>query len=181
MFMYIMNKDEYVKIKIQEHYKQKDKQMKINDKYKKLFKEKQNKNEKKNAAQNKTNNNYNQKSQTKKIIYEYRKLAEVQPIYRVLNSLSSRINDKMKKLGLKREFTYIQILGCKVNEFEEYLLNKMTEGMTYENYGEWEVDHIIPFSSFDFNNLEQIKACCHYTNLQPLWKTDNRKKSNKLI
>ena len=84
-------------------------------------------------------------------------------------------------MGIKREFTYTQILGCKVKEFEEYLLKKMTEGMSYDNYGEWEVDHILPFSSFDFHNLEEIKKCCHYTNLQPLWQTDNRKKSNKII
>ncbi len=53
----------------------------------------------------------------------------------------------------------------------------MKEGMTYENYGEWEVDHILPFSGFDFN---KIRECCHYTNLQPLWYEENRKKSNKI-
>jgi hypothetical protein len=53
--------------------------------------------------------------------------------------------------------------------------------MSYDNYGEWEVDHIIPISNFDFNKDSDIKNCCYYTNLQPLWLPDNRKKYNKLI
>lgn len=140
----------------------------ISEKYRKMTEKK------------KINEFYNNKARVNKIIYEYRKLAEVRPVYRVLNSLSSRINAELKELGIKREFTYTQILGCSVKDFEEYLLNKMTEGMSYDNYGVWVVDHIIPFSSFDFNNLDQIKTCCHYTNLQPLWKLDNLKKYNKL-
>ena len=39
--------------------------------------------------------------------------------------------------------------------------------MSYENYREWEVDHIIPISSFDLTNMDQIKKCFNYSNLQP--------------
>lgn len=151
-----MDKEKYIEDKINKYYKQKTRKNKINDKY-------------------------NIKSKMNKIIYEYQKLREVRPIYKIINNLSIRINKKLKDLNVEREFTYTQILGCIVKEFEEYLLNKMTEGMTYDNYGEWEVDHIIPFSSFDFHKLDQIKICCNYTNLQPLWKSDNQEKSNKIV
>ena len=150
-----MNRDTYIKNKINNYYKQKAKNSKINQKYNKKLKE-------------------------KAIIYHYRELAEARPIYKILNNLSTRINEKLKELEIDREFTYTQILGCSINEFENYLLNKMIAGMTYDNYGEWEVDHILPFSSFDFHNLEDIKKCCHHSNLQPLWKQDNRFKSNKI-
>ncbi|AYV85713.1 MAG: hypothetical protein Satyrvirus33_3 [Satyrvirus sp.] len=52
--------------------------------------------------------------------------------------------------------------------------------MSYDNYGEWHVDHIIPISRFNLSILQEAKKCFNYSNLQPLWKIDNLKKSNKL-
>ena len=44
------------------------------------------------------------------------------------------------------------------------------------NYGEWEIDHIRPICSFDLTDMEQMKQCFHYTNMQPLWRVDNQSK-----
>ena len=54
--------------------------------------------------------------------------------------------------------------------------------MSWDNYGEWHIDHIIPVSSFSFDNVdsEDFKKCWSLTNLQPLWSYENIKKSNKL-
>lgn len=50
-------------------------------------------------------------------------------------------------------------------------------GMSWDNYGEWEIDHKKPLSKFNVNSDPSIvNALC---NLQPLWKSDNIKKSNK--
>ena len=57
----------------------------------------------------------------------------------------------------------------------------MKEGMTFDDYGEWEVDHIVPFSYFDFTKFNEIHICYNYNNLQPLWKPENREKGNKLL
>lgn len=73
----------------------------------------------------------------------------------------------------------VQDLGCTINEFKDYLELKFTPGMTWENIGDWHIDHIQPLSKYNLEDIEQFKQACHYTNLQPLWKEDNLKKGNK--
>jgi len=53
------------------------------------------------------------------------------------------------------------------------LENKFEEGMTWENYGDWHIDHIKPFAKFDLTIITNVEMLCHYTNLQPLWAADN--------
>ena len=51
--------------------------------------------------------------------------------------------------------------------------------MCWENHGEWHIDHVVPLASA--KTEDEIYKLNHYSNLQPLWKIDNLKKSNKLI
>jgi hypothetical protein len=37
--------------------------------------------------------------------------------------------------------------------------------MNFNNYGDWEIDHIKPISSYDLNNFEEVKNCYNYKNL----------------
>jgi hypothetical protein len=73
----------------------------------------------------------------------------------------------------------VKDLGCTIPEFKDYLESKFTLGMTWENIGDWHIDHIQPLSKYNLEDVEQFKEACHYTNLQPLWKEDNLKKSDK--
>lgn len=67
-------------------------------------------------------------------------------------------------------------LGCSYSQFQEYFISKMSDDMTIDNI---HIDHIKPVSKFNLNDLEEIKACCHWSNLQPLLGKDNLQKSNK--
>lgn len=69
------------------------------------------------------------------------------------------------------------ILGCTIVEFMSHLSSLFEEGMTFENHGEWHIDHKIPLTSA--KEEEDIKKLCHYTNLQPLWSEDNLSKGGK--
>ena len=72
------------------------------------------------------------------------------------------------------------MLGCTLDFFKKYIANKFTDGMNWENYGKWEIDHIIPISSFDLTNQEDVKRCFHYTNTRPLYKKENVSKHNNM-
>ena len=58
-----------------------------------------------------------------------------------------------------------------------------TSGMTWDNRGEWEIDHIIPAAFFNFDHPadEQFKLCYSLDNLRALWVSDNRAKGSKLL
>ncbi len=70
----------------------------------------------------------------------------------------------------------LDLLGCDLTYFMKYISGLFLPNMTWENYGTWHLDHILPCASFDLTNIEEQKKCFHYTNLQPLWATDNLKK-----
>lgn len=75
-----------------------------------------------------------------------------------------------------------QCYNCKQykdpEELRLSLESKFQTGMTWDNYGEWQLDHRIPLDSAV--NEEDLYKLNHYTNLQPLWKEDNLRKSNKM-
>ena len=102
-------------------------------------------------------------------------------LYRITGSLRSRLNQAIK--NNKKHGTTKELIGCSIEFLKEYLSKLFQQGMNWENYGKdgWHIDHIIPCASFDLTDPQQQKKCFHYTNLQPLWATDNIRKSNKIL
>lgn len=70
-------------------------------------------------------------------------------------------------------------LGYEVEDLARHLESGFLDGMTWENYGEWHVDHIKPCSLFDQHDPSQFAECWALSNLQPLWAIDNIKKGAK--
>ncbi len=103
------------------------------------------------------------------------------PGAKISKNLRNRACDFIFK-NIKTE-TVSKLIGCSHADLKAYLESKFLPGMTWGNYGKngWEVDHIIPCSSFDMTLIENQRKCFHYTNLQPLWADDNRKKSDTIM
>lgn len=59
----------------------------------------------------------------------------------------------------------LNLIGCSIDELKIYLEEKFTEGMSWDNYGQWHIDHIRPCCSFDLSDPEQQKECFNYKNL----------------
>jgi hypothetical protein len=81
--------------------------------------------------------------------------------------------------GRYKSKSTIELLGCSVEEVWNHLESKFKAGMTKENHGLWHIDHHRPCASFDLADPKQQAKCFHYTNLKPLWATDNLKKGAK--
>ena len=131
------------------------------------------------AIKEKIKSYYKNKCKNKKLHKIYDEKIEIRKIDRILNNISKRTSRKFASDNVSKEYTHLELLGCNLEEFETYLVSKFKEGMSLDNYGEWEIDHIKPISIFNFNNKNEIFECCNYKNLQPLWKIDNIIKSNK--
>ena len=102
------------------------------------------------------------------------------PKYIILRTLRSRLSDTIRKVGANKKASTMEILGCTAEDFKNYLENKFREGMIWENYGTWHIDHINPCYSFNLTKDEEQKRCFHYTNLQPLWARENLIKGKKI-
>ena len=92
---------------------------------------------------------------------------------------------RMVRRGLmehKKGRPTFKLLGYTQEDLKRHLENLFTEGMSWDNYGEWHIDHIIPRAKLPFETEtdENFKKCWSLDNLQPLWARDNRMKSDKI-
>lgn len=86
------------------------------------------------------------------------------------------------KKGSKAGRKTIDLLDYSREELVRHLEAQFKEGMTWDNYGDWHIDHIIPLAAFNFETPDDIdfKRAWALKNLQPLWALENHRKKDKL-
>jgi len=99
--------------------------------------------------------------------------------YKLRHNISNRIILALRAGEGYKSIKTLELIGCSIKELKLHLENKFIEGMNWENYGKWEIDHIKPCCKFDLTNIEEQKKCFNYNNLQPLWRKENLKKGAK--
>lgn len=98
---------------------------------------------------------------------------------RIKDSLRERIRKFIKQRTYNKYSSTFSMIGCSPTFLKNHLESLFVEGMTWENYGSWHIDHIIPLSSAtDEQSMEKL---CHYSNLQPLWAKDNLQKGGRIL
>ena len=109
----------------------------------------------------------------------YRKKRERIP-FRLSSSMSGGMFKSLKR-G-KDGYHWESLVNFTVDDLKCHLESQFTKGMTWDNYGKWHIDHIIPRSFFVFDSFDDVefKMCWRLENLQPLWAVDNLRKSNKI-
>jgi len=100
--------------------------------------------------------------------------------HKLVRNMRRRIRNALH--GESKSDSTIGFLGCTLEELKIHLESQFSDGMTWDNHSlhGWHIDHIIPCSVFDMTDPVEQKQCFHFTNLQPLWATDNLRKYNKI-
>lgn len=102
--------------------------------------------------------------------------------YKLKNNFRCRMNSILKKQSTQKNNTSLKYLGCSLEEYKQHLEKQFKPDMNWDNHGIiWEVDHIYPCSKFDLTIEENIYKCFNYNNTQPLYKSENRSKKDKII
>ena len=89
----------------------------------------------------------------------------------------------LKERNVAKYRSTFNILGYTLEELMKHLEALFTTGMTWDNYGEWHVDHKIPMAKFNFTSVDdnEFKLCWCLDNLQPLWGPDNLSKGPRYL
>jgi len=101
--------------------------------------------------------------------------------FKIKHTLRNRLRKAVKSQSAFKHDKTMTLVGCSVSFLRNYLQQKFKEGMTWENHGQWHIDHIKPCASFNLNNESEQKECFHYSNLQPLWASENIIKGSRII
>jgi protein-arginine kinase activator protein McsA len=101
---------------------------------------------------------------------------------RLRSSMKANIGARLRSRNSGKNYTStFSMLPYSFEELVERLELQFKDGMTWENYGEWEIDHIRPDSWFDYEsyNDDGFLESWALENLQPMWKSENASKSNR--
>ena len=84
--------------------------------------------------------------------------------------------------GRKAGRRWESLVGYSLDDLMAHLERLFQPGMTWENYGQWHIDHKTPKAAFNYTAPEHIdfKRCWALSNLQPLWAEDNIRKHARL-
>lgn len=98
------------------------------------------------------------------------------PLLKIKHNIRNRLWSAFKNKNWKKQGSE-KLLGTTYENVKSYIESLFTENISWENYGLWHIDHIVPLSSA--TSKEEMEFLCNYKNLQPLWASDNISKGNR--
>jgi len=95
--------------------------------------------------------------------------------------LQSRLRETLGK-PIRRDEIW-KLLGYTYDDFITHIEQRFLPGMTWQNHGQWELDHIVPISAFHIKSPDdpEFRKCWSLHNIQPMWKAEHKRKGAKLL
>lgn len=128
------------------------------------------------------NKKWRQENPDKVLIYRKGQIKKrnANPKIKLNHNLSSAIGKSLRKN--KKGAHWEDLVGYTIEKLRKHLERQFVNGMSWENYGKWQIDHKIPIDVFNFTKPKHrdFKRCWALKNLQPLWAKENVLKSNNI-
>lgn len=103
---------------------------------------------------------------------------QADPVFALAIRLRTRLAQAVRLTGTGKSAGTFDLVGCTSQELKAHIEAQFVDGMTWENRDKWHVDHVRPLASFDLTDPEQQRQAMHFSNIAPVWATDNRVKSS---
>ena len=125
-----------------------------------------------------TDKNYIENNKQKRRDYRLYK-RQTDALFKIKHNLRNRLYKSLKRIKENKNTSTTNFLGANYKEVKTHIEKQFKEDMTWDNYGQWHIDHIIPLSSA--NTKEELIKLFNYKNTQPLWASENMKKGSKIL
>ena len=105
------------------------------------------------------------------------------PLYKLISNFRTAIYQVLKESNVEKNRHYFDILQYTPEELIIHLESQFKDTMSWDNYGDWHVDHKLPITSFNIEEMgdKEFMKCWALENLQPMWGEENIRKSNKIL
>jgi len=95
--------------------------------------------------------------------------------------VKSVINARLRSCVRNRTMKTLAYLGCSIPLFIKWIEYQFDQTMNWENMGTyWQMDHVKPCASFNFENESEIYECYNWSNIRPLSGRENSSKGCKI-
>ena len=100
--------------------------------------------------------------------------------YNLQDRMRRRLNQSLQR-GTKKGRSWQKLVGYSLDELRQHIERQFTRGMTWENRGRWEIDHVQPLKNFRCEDPDHpdFRAAWALSNLRPLWKPENATKQGR--
>jgi hypothetical protein len=104
------------------------------------------------------------------------------PSVRLSSNISRAIRKHIEQ-GSKSRRRWELLVGYTIDDLRAHIERMFLRWMTWDNMGEWHIDHIVPQCEFKFSVPDDpdFKACWALSNLRPMWGSDNCKKAGRRV
>ena len=105
------------------------------------------------------------------------------PLYKLISNFRTAIYQVLKESNVEKNKHYFDILQYTPEQLITHLEKQFNDDMTWDNYGVWHVDHKLPITSFNIQEMGdgEFMKCWSLDNLQPMWGDENIRKSNRVF